>query len=51
LPSGDPGRAAETLHALAQVGVTRFIAGGRYANASEFRLFVDDLVAARDQLG
>jgi probable F420-dependent oxidoreductase len=50
LPSGDPGRAAETLHALAQVGVTRFIAGGRYANASEFRLFLDDLVAARDQL-
>ena len=51
LPSGDPGRAAGILNALAEVGVTQFVAGGRYANASEFRLLVDDLVLARDQLG
>ena len=51
LPANDPGRAADLLNALGEVGVTRFIAGGRYSSASEFGHLIDNLTAARERLG
>lgn len=37
LPLGDPSRAQDQLAELAELGVTRFAIGGRYADADEFR--------------
>ena len=48
LPPGEPARGAEMLHALAEVGVTRFAAGARYDDADGFRRGLDDLCAARE---
>ena len=49
LPS-DTGAAAETLHALAEAGASRFVYGGRYADTDEYRQRLDSLVAAREQV-
>ena len=46
----DAGAAAENLHALAQAGASRFVFGGRYADASEYRRRLDFLVAARERM-
>ena len=51
LPPGDPARGAEILHALAEVGVTRFAAGARYEDADGFRRSLDLLCAAREAAG
>ncbi|MED5262677.1 MAG: TIGR03619 family F420-dependent LLM class oxidoreductase [Myxococcota bacterium] len=51
LPPGQPERGAEILHALAEVGVTRFAAGARYDDADGFRRGLDDLRAAREAAG
>ncbi len=51
LPPGEPARGAEILHALAEVGVTRFAAGARYDDADGFRRGLDDLCAAREDAG
>lgn len=47
----EPGRGAEQLARLAEVGVTRLITGGRYDRADEFRRIVDGLVAVREAGG
>jgi probable F420-dependent oxidoreductase len=46
----DPARSAENLARLRSIGVTRFVAGARYANASEFRAHLDVVVSVREQL-
>ncbi len=51
LPPGQPERGAEILHALAEVGVTRFAAGARYDDADGFQRGLDDLCAAREAAG
>jgi hypothetical protein len=51
LPDNDPSAAADRLHALAEIGVTRFISGGRYSEASEFRAQVEALCDIRSRLG
>ena len=51
LPENDPSAAADRLHALAEIGVTRFISGGRYSEASEFRAQVEALCDIRSRLG
>ena len=48
LDPSDPGRSAAHLNNLAELGVTRFVLGGRYASGDEFQALVDLLVAARD---
>ena len=48
LDPSDPGRSAAHLNDLAELGVTRFVLGGRYASGDEFQALVDLLVAARD---
>jgi alkanesulfonate monooxygenase SsuD/methylene tetrahydromethanopterin reductase-like flavin-dependent oxidoreductase (luciferase family) len=47
----DPHRGADQLAALAQIGVTRFVTGGRYADAAAFQRIVDGLVAVREAGG
>lgn len=47
LETTDPSRGAAQLNDLAEIGVTRFVLGGRYQSASEFRILVDRLVATR----
>ena len=42
-PVDDPARAAAQVHALAEVGVTHFIHGGRYQDASECRHNIEAL--------
>ena len=49
LPS-DAGAAAENLHALAEAGASRFVYGGRYTDADEYRQRLDFLVAARERM-
>jgi len=44
----EPRAGADRLAALAEVGVTRFAVGGRYADAGEFRRHLDALCAARE---
>ena len=51
LPAGDPQRGAEQLHALAEVGVTRVVAGSRYVDLAGFRECVETVLAARDAAG
>jgi probable F420-dependent oxidoreductase len=46
LPPDDPQRAADTLAALREIGVTRFIAGSKYTDAKSFREGLDTLLAA-----
>ncbi len=43
LPLGDPPRAQDQLHRLAELGVTRFAIGGRYADADEFRVVAESV--------
>jgi len=40
-------RNADLLEALSAIGVTRFVAGGRYARAEEFRALIEGLSEAR----
>ena len=51
LPPGQPERGGELLHALEDVGVTRFAMGTRYEDADDFRRGLDDLCAAREAAG
>ena len=46
LPPDDPQRAADTLAALREIGVTRFIGGSKYTDAKSFREGLDTLLAA-----
>ena len=48
VPIDDPGRAAQTLHDLAQIGVTRFVQGIRYADADTFRRGLDGFLRVRE---
>lgn len=51
LPLGDPAAASHQLHALGELGVTRFIrGGGRYTTVDEFKRLVDDTRAVRAAL-
>ncbi len=43
LPLDDPARAQDRLRQLAELGVTRFAIGGRYADADEFRVTAEAL--------
>lgn len=47
----EPRRGADLLAQLSEIGVTRFVAGSRYANTDEFRTGVDALLAVRDAMG
>lgn len=49
LPS-DAGAAADTLNGLAEAGASRFVFGGPYADADEYRRRLDSLVAAREEM-
>jgi probable F420-dependent oxidoreductase len=51
VPLDDPRCAADQLARLAEIGVTRFATGTRYATADEFRRGLDGLVAVREALG
>jgi len=42
-PLGDPARAVAQVHALAEVGVTHFIHGGRYQDAAAFQRNIESL--------
>ena len=46
LPPDDPQRAADTLAALREIGVTRFISGSNYTDVKSFREGLDTLLAA-----
>jgi alkanesulfonate monooxygenase SsuD/methylene tetrahydromethanopterin reductase-like flavin-dependent oxidoreductase (luciferase family) len=46
----EPRRGAEQLARLAEIGVTRFATGTRYATPDEFRRGLDALVAVREAL-
>jgi len=51
LPLDDPGRAADRLHALAEIGVTRLVTGARYdADPTPFMITVEQLAAVRAAL-
>jgi probable F420-dependent oxidoreductase len=51
LPLGDPVAASDQLHALGELGVTRFICGGgRYTTVEEFKQLVDGTTAIRAAL-
>jgi len=50
IPLDDPQAGAAELRRFAEIGVTRFAAGSRYATADEFRRGLDALVAVRDAL-
>ncbi|MDG2334890.1 MAG: TIGR03619 family F420-dependent LLM class oxidoreductase [Myxococcota bacterium] len=47
LPPGAGQDGADLLAALAEIGVTRFVAGGRYTTAREFRTLIEGLNQAR----
>ena len=47
----EPRRAADQLARLAEIGVTRFATGTRYATTDEFRRGLDGLVTVREALG
>ncbi|MCY3810224.1 MAG: hypothetical protein OXH15_00310, partial [Gammaproteobacteria bacterium] len=49
LPLGDVGAAAANLVAFRDAGASRFVLGGRYADADEYRRKVDALTAAMEQ--
>ncbi len=51
LPAGDIAQGVDLLGALGEIGVTRFIAGGRYASADEFQVLVERLAEVRSHLG
>ena len=52
LPVDDPTAGSDQLHALAEIGVTRFVAGGgRYNSIEEFKPLVDGVSAIREALG
>ena len=51
LPLDDPGAAAAALDGFAAGGAARFILGGRYANADEYRRRLDALQAATERAG
>jgi hypothetical protein len=51
IPLDEPQRGATQLTRLAEIGVTRFATGGRYATADEFRRGLDALVAVQEALG
>jgi probable F420-dependent oxidoreductase len=50
IPLDEPQRSAEQLARLAEIGVTRFATGTRYATPDEFRHGLDALVAVREAL-
>jgi probable F420-dependent oxidoreductase len=50
MPLDDPAATAGRIAALAEVGVTRVVAGGRYDDADAFRRLADGLAAARTRL-
>jgi hypothetical protein len=51
LPIDDPGRAAERLAALADIGVTRFVTGVEHGSeATPFQRLVEGLHGAREAL-
>ena len=49
LPLGDIGAAAAGLVAFRDAGASRFVLGGRYADADDYRRKVDALTAAMEQ--
>ena len=49
LPLEDSGAAAEALHAFREGGAARFILGGRYADAGDYRRRLDALWAAAER--
>lgn len=49
LPLGDVGAAAASLVAFRDAGASRFVLGGRYADADEYRRKIDALTAAMEQ--
>ncbi len=51
LPTDDPQRGADTLHALREVGVTRFVAGSRYSDFAGFQRGLDSILAAKQAAG
>lgn len=52
LPVDDPKAGSDQLHALEEIGVTRFVAGGgRYNSIEEFKPLVDGVSAIREALG
>lgn len=50
LPLEDPGAAGARLNEFAEAGASRFVFGGRYEHADDYRRRLDALVAARDRL-
>lgn len=48
LPRQEPEAGRDQLARLGEIGVTRFIVGGRYERADEFKAIVDELCAVRD---
>ena len=51
LADADPARGAARLHALAEIGVTRVLTGGRYQNHNEFQRIIEGVVAVREAAG
>jgi probable F420-dependent oxidoreductase len=51
IPLDEPQRGAAQLARLAEIGVTRFATGARYATPDEFRRGLDALVAVQEALG
>ena len=51
LPLDDPGAAARTLDGFNEGGAARFVLGGRYADAGDFRRRLEALQAATERAG
>ena len=51
LPLDDAGAAAQVLHDFSEAGASRFILGGRYADAKDYRRRLDALCAAGERAG
>jgi hypothetical protein len=51
IPLDEPQRGAAQIARLAEIGVTRFATGGRYATPDEFQRGLDALVAVQEALG
>lgn len=51
LPLDDAGAAAATLHGFAEGGGARFVLGGRYADADQYRRRIDALRRAAERAG
>lgn len=51
LPLDDPGAAAATLAGFSEGGAARFVLGGRYADADDFRRRLDALAAVTQRAG